>query len=263
VAGPTQAQFDELKLKVEDPATGLPAVWKQINEPGKGLMAAMAAIRLQIDNPDTGLARLNERLTKIENPSWFKSQMLKGDMQLAATHAQAFKLDYSALKFDEKGLTLFGRPILGGDKLSLGFITDWINKKLGMGDGADGANRVITGVQRQVTVLHARLGEVRSIATATQMEARKALIRGGQAGAAAQRAQTRADQAFARAGQARIDANEAKGRADQAIRRAGQAKQWSDNAMREVRALRDKAQAASGEIRHLQNSIERLDAALR
>jgi hypothetical protein len=78
---------------------------------------------------------------------WLKLQIKKGDIQAAATHAQAFKFDYSMLKFDERGLTLFGKPILGSDKLTLGFITDWINKKL----GRDGAGAVKAQADLQQT----------------------------------------------------------------------------------------------------------------
>lgn len=107
MTSPTRAEFNALdtkvndqKAQIDDPSTGLPGLAKKLGD-------AQAAEKA-----------LADRLTKIENPSWFKEQWAKGDIQLAATHAQLFKLDYSAIKFDEKGLTIFGRPVFGTDFLT-------------------------------------------------------------------------------------------------------------------------------------------------
>ena len=112
MTSPTPAELEQLKKDVDGPG-GLKAQITGLKDQNVGLLDQIAALKKQksVDN-DVLLAKVFAQLAAVN------AQLIKIDAQL-------FKVDVSALKYDERGLTFFGVPVKGTEKLSAEY---WVKK---------------------------------------------------------------------------------------------------------------------------------------
>jgi hypothetical protein len=235
VAPVDKADFDKLEQRVTSDEGNLRTLVSQL----KGGLPDVSAFRTKVDTTANDLTALSN---KVNNPSWFKEQWAKGDIQLAATHAQLFKLDYSAIKFDEKGLTIFGRPVLG---------TDFVTNNNLFQSSVDKVNRLLERLrverpEDKLAVLSKRLD--------TELAEVSARIR--EKGTQIDRVQSEVREALIRGSDARSRANQARMAADEARRRA-------DRAKNDVQALERQADKTSRQVVRLRQTVNDLNQALR
>jgi len=223
VAPVDRAEFDKLANEVHNQATGLPALaalratTTTLVAELKGAYSDVAAWRTAVD----------DAVTKINNPAWFKPQPIKGDVQAAALHAQAFKFDYSAIKVDEKGVSILGVTVLPFDAFG-----KWVLRQKPPEDKigpliarVEKAEQDLIDVGVRLRDADIELRERSSQLARVQSEAREALRRGSDARSKANQARTAADEARRRADRARNDIQALERQADKASRQVTRLRQ--------------------------------------
>jgi hypothetical protein len=178
-----------------------------------------------------------------------------------AAYAQPFKIDYSAVVLDEKGLSLFGKPIVGSAKRDADSATE-VKARLDQV-----VRETIPSLKQTLLEKHQALqSTVNTVKTEAQNRSGAALAKADEAHASANRARAVVNEALPLlrrlVSTALTEARGASTVAGEAKTIARSAKGNADRAMRDVRALQGEASRASESIDRLYYEIGKLDREL-